>query len=862
MSLQEGDLAACARQLEHAQSLFVPSGQVAAELERVQRASAWGWASHLWHVRQVAMLRLRQLDGGGALSELRARLADSERSLTKALDGAVGHLGNESYNEAAAALDTAAVIGKRDARVRELRDLTPRLQELSAKMSDLTEEASKRLNAHDLAGARSALDQHLQLRTSWDSLKPRWAPSTSAWSRLAPRTQESLVDSGERRLGQLEGEHANAVTALDVAKMAEIADELAHLQANDPRLVGWREAIVRLEDDIRRSNELCARISEALGQRDVDQARRLRAEAQGQVAIVLQRCASLPDLETAAAAVAKARLAFEQHLSAEELNKASRALDDYRQYQAQGLELEVLQQRLAATEERLENLAQKLGLVESSMARGDLEQALLLWSEISAEDRQRAGAGVLGKALEGRKAQYDEVLGRLDAAVSEQEGAVAAQALLELKSLQSSGPVVQAAERRVATVLEAYRQRRDAAVTRVAQALSAKDLPAVERELEALQLIIAKDAEALEMAKGLKAKSHELAIALATTTVERALDSRDLGLAQSELASLRALVDRLNGDSSLVKSLESRVTGLRLELASEVARKLLAEAEPNESALTKAANELEAAGGDKAVVGRLRIKRWADILEVDPSPKVITRENFRSQITATGMPWKVRDRATGIQLVLIPPGEYRRGESAQSAQLDNESPRHKVTITRAFYLGRCEVTQAEWRKVMNQNPSYAKGDTLPVDSVSWVDVGRFLRKANGLRLPTEGEWEYACRAGTSGPTYGKLDDIAWHEGNTFSATRKSAAEVGTKAANGFGLHDMLGNVWEWCSDRAGEYTVGALVDPQGPETGDARVLRGGAWINNWSDDCRASTRNFESPSANANLIGFRVARSP
>jgi formylglycine-generating enzyme required for sulfatase activity len=858
LSLEDGDLVACARQLAEAQALFVPATQVALELERIQLASAWSWTGHPWYAQQVGLARLRNLDNGEALTALQSRHAESERRLAESLEATVEHLAHEGYDAARASLQSAVGAAKRDARVIALLELTPRLQELSGRLSATADEANLRLGGNDLAGARVSLEKHTELRALWESLQPKWAQLGSVWPRSAPQSQEARVAAGESRFGQLNDEYALAVASLDRVKMAALADELAVLQSNDPRLAGWREAVVRLEADMRVSNELCARIEQALAQRDVEHAKRLRAEAQGQVALLLQRCAGMAALTNAEGALVDALRKFEQHLAAEELNAASRALDEYREYQASSSELEELQGRLVTTERRMEDLAQKLGLVESSLSQGDLERALAMWSEVSEQDQQRAGARVLGAALESRKAQYNDLLRKLDAAVAAQEGEMAAQALKDLMSLQSSGPTVQAAERRVTPVLEAYKQRRAAAIAKVEQALSAKDLPTVERELKALQMVVAKDADGLVVAEGLKAKSLELAIELAKTKVEQALVSKDISLAQAKLSALRDLVKKLNGDTGPVQQLESRVAGLRLELANDIARKLLAESAPNNGALAKAADELEAAGGDRSVVCRLRVLRWAEIMEAEPSAKVITSASFRSQIAATGMPWKVRDRKTGIELALVPPGKYQRGASSNDSQAyGDELPTHEVTISRAFYMGVTEVTQSEWSKVMGNRPSDFKGDRLPVETVSWDDIQSFLQKSSGLRLPTEGEWEYACRAGTTVSRYGQLGDVAWHDINSNEQTHA----VGGKRANAFGLHDMLGNVWEWCSDWKGEYSSAAQVDPQGPSTGGFRVLRGGSWLSNVRL-CRASYRNDNAPADRSNGIGFRVARTP
>jgi formylglycine-generating enzyme required for sulfatase activity len=218
-----------------------------------------------------------------------------------------------------------------------------------------------------------------------------------------------------------------------------------------------------------------------------------------------------------------------------------------------------------------------------------------------------------------------------------------------------------------------------------------------------------------------------------------------------------------------------------------------------------------------------------------------------------------------LQFVSIPAGKFTMGCSAGDGQCyPHESPRHEVTISRNFELGKYEVTQGQWIKVMGNNPSNFKGDDrLPVEQVSWNDTQAFIAKLNALdvgyryRLPTEAEWEYAARAGTTGPQYGNLDGIAWYTSNSGDKTHP----IGQKQANGFGLYDMLGNVWEWCQDWYDEqyYAGSPTGDPKGPSSGQVRVLRGGSW-SNYSGHARVSHRGKNSPDDGYDDIGFRVCR--
>lgn len=215
-----------------------------------------------------------------------------------------------------------------------------------------------------------------------------------------------------------------------------------------------------------------------------------------------------------------------------------------------------------------------------------------------------------------------------------------------------------------------------------------------------------------------------------------------------------------------------------------------------------------------------------------------------------------------LRFVRIPAGKFTMGSPASEDGRSSDETQHEVTLTRPFELMVTPVTQALWQAVMGNNPSHFKGPDLPVETVSWEDVQGFIRKLNqmlgikSLRLPTEAEWEYACRAGTTGARYGDLDKVAWYSGNSSSNTHP----VGKKAPNAWGLHDMLGNVWEWCQDWYGTYPSGPVKDPTGPASGSARVRRGGGWRLG-AGFVRAAYRNGSDPGYRDNFLGFRLARS-
>jgi formylglycine-generating enzyme required for sulfatase activity len=221
-----------------------------------------------------------------------------------------------------------------------------------------------------------------------------------------------------------------------------------------------------------------------------------------------------------------------------------------------------------------------------------------------------------------------------------------------------------------------------------------------------------------------------------------------------------------------------------------------------------------------------------------------------------------------LELVAIPSGKFLMGSpNDEKGRVDDEGPQHWVTISNPFYIGKYAVTQEQYVAVMDTNPSCFTGTKNPVEVVSWNDAAAFCRMLSRrtgktIRLPTEAEWEYACRAGTTTRFYAGdsdtvLDSISWFEGNSRGTTHP----VGGKAANAFGLYDMHGNVAEWCQDfyDANYYAISPNVDPTGPTSGSGRVARGGSWLGG-ANNCRSSRRrNGVNQGNRANIIGFRVA---
>jgi len=239
---------------------------------------------------------------------------------------------------------------------------------------------------------------------------------------------------------------------------------------------------------------------------------------------------------------------------------------------------------------------------------------------------------------------------------------------------------------------------------------------------------------------------------------------------------------------------------------------------------------------------------------------------------------EVIDLGKGVKLemVLIPAGKFMMGAKKNPVDPfsnievtqphEDELPQHEVTLTKPYYMGKCEITQEQWFEIMDENLSRNKGRKLPVTDVSWDDCQEFIKKLNvktagGYRLPTEAEWEYACRAGTTA-AYSFGDKITPKDANYDDSKIGKPAVTGSYKPNAFGLYDMHGNVSEWCEDWHDDYPAGAVIDPKGPGTGESRVvLRGGSFFYNVST-ARSSNRFFYTPTFRYFNYGFRLASTP
>jgi formylglycine-generating enzyme required for sulfatase activity len=292
------------------------------------------------------------------------------------------------------------------------------------------------------------------------------------------------------------------------------------------------------------------------------------------------------------------------------------------------------------------------------------------------------------------------------------------------------------------------------------------------------------------------------------------------------------------------------------------------------------------AGGDRALCQVEKAGPSAPALAVAPPakaepPEAAEQPKPEPARTQTAQPPKTKEEkaheaqaqektfanSIGLEMVLIPAGSFMMGSDKG---VDREKPVHKVTISRPFYLGKYPVTQAQWEAVMGSNPSEHKGRDNPVDSASWDDVQGFIKRLNAkeghdrYRLPTEAEWEYAARAGTTteyfyGDDQNEMSKYAWYKDNSGGKTQP----VGQKKPNPWGLHDVHGNVWEWVEDLAGSYSEGPRTDPKGQSVGSDRIrVFRGVSFDHAAEHCRSAARGSSAPDNRFNVLGFRLALSP
>jgi formylglycine-generating enzyme required for sulfatase activity len=263
--------------------------------------------------------------------------------------------------------------------------------------------------------------------------------------------------------------------------------------------------------------------------------------------------------------------------------------------------------------------------------------------------------------------------------------------------------------------------------------------------------------------------------------------------------------------------------------------------------------------------------------EKDP-PKQPVIENPQAQEKDTPKPPVIDPtkpavtNSIGMKFVWIAPGTFMMGSPKEEEGRKTNETHHKVTLTKGFYMGVYTMTQEEWQAVMGKNPSIFKGEkNLPVEAVSWEDCQEFIKKLRDkdkkpYRLPSEAEWEFSCRAGTTTPFYFgetiSTDQANYNGDYTYGDGKKGkwrdkTTPVGSFPANAWGLHDMHGNVWQWCQDNYGVYLQKDVIDPQSVSTRQLRVLRGGS-CNFSPESCRSAFRGRLGPDRHDGTIGFRL----
>lgn len=331
-----------------------------------------------------------------------------------------------------------------------------------------------------------------------------------------------------------------------------------------------------------------------------------------------------------------------------------------------------------------------------------------------------------------------------------------------------------------------------------------------------------------------------------STLIKKAFSRKES--AKAELVMLEVLLHLPKELEELQKLREELVIKLRAEMLSEYWKKV-------------AEDEFEGVNyGDPGNFSdQWYEEREAEIAKVEKECEVRSK--------ALNKAWREEEdlgKGVKLEMVLVPAGKFMMGSPKKEVGRYDDETQHEVTLTKSFYMGKYEVTQDQYEAVMGNNPSDTKGAKLPVTDVSWDDCQEFIQKLNavtkgGYRLPTEAEWEYACRAGTS-TAYSFGAKITPKDASYDDSGIGKPKEVGSYKPNTFGLYDMHGNVWEWCEDWKVNYPKGAVIDPKGPAKGEYRVLRGGSFVY-FVSSARSSNRDLNSPSYRFFLFGFRLART-
>jgi formylglycine-generating enzyme required for sulfatase activity len=361
-------------------------------------------------------------------------------------------------------------------------------------------------------------------------------------------------------------------------------------------------------------------------------------------------------------------------------------------------------------------------------------------------------------------------------------------------------------------------------------------------------------------------RGQRIAENIAKLATEIGARDRQLTLIDGEILKAKSLVRRMEQEQAGISEDEMRKLALQLR-----------EAEERTDGPSLPITPIDV---NAAVENALRVMEKATVRQDPSSMDQTTEKQDPKEIT----------NSIGIKLMRIPKGKFMMGSPETEVKRIKNETQHEVTISQNFYMGSTEVTQAQFKKIMGKNPSNFQGVAVaerhpetnlvvnevdsanhPVEQVSWSDAVEFCQRLSGLpeekkagriyRLPTEPEWEYACRAGSQmafsfGSDEESLVNFGWYGPNSKGMTHA----VGLKKANAWGLYDMHGNVWEWCADCLGEYPKGSATDPRGPEDGSDRVYRGGSW-HDYAVLCRSAIRYGDDPSFRRNDLGFRVALS-
>jgi formylglycine-generating enzyme required for sulfatase activity len=350
-------------------------------------------------------------------------------------------------------------------------------------------------------------------------------------------------------------------------------------------------------------------------------------------------------------------------------------------------------------------------------------------------------------------------------------------------------------------------------------------------------------------------------------TYNRLKTFEELGLDVAEIEKYLSKVEALlKGEDSPFETVKTQIIG-NFEVISKLETTFIF---ANIDELTNQINQLESQKGNETELTDQIDRLNKEIEELNKNVDILTNENEKLKNLLSQQKNEIKEiiakpgNSISMKFTLIPAGEFDMG----SKESDDERPVHKVKIKNSFYLGTYPVTQREWKAVMgdNNNPSTFNGDDLPVELVSWDDVQEFIKKFNEkegtdkYRLPSEAEWEYACRAGTTtrysfGDSESKLGDYAWYRDNSEDKTHP----VGQKEPNSWGRYDMHGNVWEWVQDGWHSNYNGA------PTAGSAWVTEGGAYLvirggsrNNLAKACRSAYRANNDLHHRDNDLGFRL----